>query len=81
MPATYYHNDWVKKFGPDVIDAVKARLLTTTERTINEVKREKLVEIFDSIDLICNRIMEKAEAANLLKTIKLRFCEHLRLMG
>ena len=57
VPVSYYHNDWVKEFGPVVIEAVKTRLLSTTDIAMNEVKTEKLVELFDSIELISKRFM------------------------
>ena len=64
-----------------MIEAVKARLLITTIRDINQVSREKLAELFDLIDRICNRFMEKREAIYQMETIKIRFCEHLKTLG
>jgi hypothetical protein len=73
-PFIIYHKSFSQDYSPKIVALAKSKLKSIPEKTLREVKKEKLEAIIKSIDMLSKRITSKEERENEIENIKLSLC-------
>lgn len=70
-PYLVFHKDFIHDYGPKVVELCKKRLKGAPEKSLRDVRREKIEGIIKSIDLIQRRVLTKNERETQTEVLKL----------
>ena len=71
LPANIYHKKFMDEFGARICNAIKARLLGASDKSIRDVRKEHIDTILKAVGSVQARIMEKEASAKELEIFKL----------
>ena len=60
-PCFIYHKDFIKEYAPKFVQVCKRRLKEAPEKSLRDVRREKIESIIKSIDFMQRRLLPKDE--------------------
>lgn len=73
-PYLVYHSEFQKEFCPKIVEISKKKLKEAPEKSLRDVKREKIESIIKSIDSLQRRITSKEDRERETETLKLEVC-------
>ena len=56
-----YHKDFISEFGQRIAAAITKRLLSTSDQSLRDVRKEQIEAICKAVDSIGKRFLEKEE--------------------
>ena len=70
-PCIIYHKDFINEYGPKFVQLAKKRLREAPEKSLRDVRREKIELIIKSIDNLQRRLLPKEEREKETEILKL----------
>jgi hypothetical protein len=70
-PYLTYHKEFVKEYGPNFVELCIQRLRDAPEKSLRDVRREKIESIIKSIDNFQRRLITKDEREKQTEILKL----------
>jgi ubiquitin carboxyl-terminal hydrolase 34 len=69
-----YHKDFITEFGQRIATSITKRLLSTSDQSLRDVRKEQIEAILKSVDSISKRFLEKDEREKQSEVLKLELC-------
>lgn len=66
-----YHKEFIEEFAPKFVDICKQRLKEAPEKSLRDIRREKIEAIIKGIDSLQRRILAKDEREKETEILKL----------
>lgn len=70
-PYQMYHKDFITEYGPKFVDVCTRALKEAPEKSLRDVRRERIESVIKSIDNFQRRIITKEEREKMTEVIKL----------
>ena len=61
IPYLIYHKEFIVEYGPKLVSVCKRRLRDAPEKSLRDVRREKIEAIIKSVDNLQRRLIVKEE--------------------
>ena len=73
-PYLIYHKEFIQEYGPRFVDICVKALRGAPEKSLRDVRREKIELIIKSIDNFQRRLISKEDREKLTEILKLEVC-------
>jgi hypothetical protein len=74
LPAVVLHKDVVAEFGERVATAIRKRLLSASDKSLRDIRKEQVDAILKSVENISRRFLSKEEREKQSEVLKLEMC-------
>ena len=71
LPAVVLHKDFIAEFGERISAAIKNRILSASDKSLRDIRKDQLDTILKSIDNISRRFLSKEEREKQSEILKL----------
>jgi len=69
-----YHKWFVGEYGVRIKEAITKRLLTTSDVSLRDVRKEQMEAVIKSVENISKRFLAKEDREKQIEVIKLELC-------
>ena len=74
MPYQVYHKDFINEFGTNIVEAVRNRLIITSDVALRDIRKEQVDSIIKSVENISRRFSSKEEREKQSEILRLQLC-------
>ena len=71
IPFLIYHKEFITEYGPQFVSVCKRRLSEAPEKSLRDVRREKIDAIIKSVDNLQRRLIPKEEREKETEVLRL----------
>jgi ubiquitin carboxyl-terminal hydrolase 34 len=71
IPFLVYHKDFIVEYGPQFVSVCKRRMKEAPEKSLRDVRREKIDAIIKSVDNLQRRLIQKEEREKETEVLRL----------
>jgi hypothetical protein len=74
LPSVVLHKDFVAEYGERISKAIRNRLLSASDKSLRDVRKEQVDAILKSIENISRRFLSKEDREKQSEVLKLEMC-------
>jgi plasmid replication initiation protein len=74
LPYPVYHKKFVEVTAQDITDAIKKRLIGTSDQALRNVRKEQVDAIIKSVENISRRVLNKDDREKQSEVLRLELC-------